>query len=171
MTDILTSRPLGPAASCASASEDELSLDVEEADRAADKAINFKLGTTTLPELVKHTHQLKGQVALFAGVVRSGGSIEARASGLEADQLLAMGPAGGSLPFNSWLYARDLGRLLRRLVTEYRGQLEGGSPALPTRTPRASLNRLTESRQAYLVPSGLGPEHKPMPADSEDGRP
>lgn len=147
--------------------EIELPLDIEEADRAADKAINFKLGTTTLPELDRHTLQLKGQVALFADVVRDGGGVEARASWLEAYQLLASGPAGSSLPFNSWLYARDLGRLLRRLVTEYREQVEEDVPALPTRTPRASLSKLTASRETYLVPSGLAPAHKPMPPASE----
>ncbi|MFJ5740212.1 hypothetical protein [Streptomyces microflavus] len=171
MTDILTSRPLGPTAHCASASEDELPLGVEEADRAADKAINLKLGTTTRPEIDEYTLQLKGQIAIFADAVRDGGSVEARASWLEAHQLLNSGPAGDPLVFNAWLYARDLGRLLRRLVAEYREQLEEGSPALPTRTPRASLDKLTASRQTYLVPSGLAPAHKPMTADSERGRP
>ncbi|MGC4928108.1 hypothetical protein [Streptomyces sp. DT117] len=171
MTETIESRLREPSENGTTQSEIELPLDIEEADRAADEAINFNLGTTTLPELVRHTRVLKGQVALFADAVRAGGSIEARASWLEANQLLGSGPASSGLVFNSWLYARDLGRLLRRLVTEYREQLEEDSPALPTRTPRASLSKLTASRQTYLVPSGLAPAHRPMPTASEHGRP
>ncbi|MEW1616212.1 MULTISPECIES: hypothetical protein [unclassified Streptomyces] len=142
------------------------SLDVEEADRAADKAINFQLGTTTLAEFASHTRQISGQIELFADALRDGGSVTGRASWLEAQQLLAGGPASKSLSSNCWRYARDLGLLLRRLATEYR-ELENGSPALPTRPPRASLDRITASRQTYLVPSGLAPAHKPLPTASE----
>ncbi|MCT6776070.1 hypothetical protein LXH09_05460 [Streptomyces sp. CS7] len=166
MTEIIASR-LREQSENGAPREIELPLDVEEADRAADKAINFKLGTTTLSELYQHTRQLKGQVALFAGVMRNSVDVQGRASWLEAQHLLASAPSRGSLTFNSWLYARDLGRLLRRLVAEYREQLELDYPVLPTRTPRASLDRLTESRQTYLVPSGPAPRHRPMPVASQ----
>ncbi|MFB6654871.1 hypothetical protein ACFCZ4_06810 [Streptomyces microflavus] len=162
MTDVIASR-LREQSENSAPHEIELPLDVEEADRAADKAINFKLGTTTLSELDQHTRQLKGQVALFADVMRNSADVQGRASWLEAYHLLASGPTRGSLTFNSWLYARDLGRLLRRLVAEYREQSDGVVPVLPTRTPRAALDRFTESRQTYLVPSGLAPTHRPMP--------
>ncbi|MEV4877931.1 hypothetical protein [Streptomyces cyaneofuscatus] len=164
MTETIESRLREPSENGTTPSEIELPLDVEEADRAADKAINLKLGTTTLAEIDGYTRQLRGQIVIFAEAVRDGGGVEARASWLEADQLLHSGPAGNSLPFNSCLHARDLGRLLRRLVTEYREQLEEGGPALATRTPRASLHKLTERRQTYVVPSGLAPKHRPMPA-------
>ncbi|MFD5689667.1 hypothetical protein [Streptomyces rubiginosohelvolus] len=162
----MTHPSLTPPREAALAGKATARLDVEEADRAADEAINLKLGTTTLSEFAEHTNELKDLVALFADAVRAGGDVEGRASWLEADQLLGGGPAGNSLPFNSWLYARDLGRLLRRLATEYRKQLGEGGPALPIRTPRASLDRVTASRRTYLVPTGLAPGHKPMPAES-----
>ncbi len=103
--------------------------------------------------------------------MRDGGGVEARGSWLEADQLLAGGPADGVLVFSAWNYVRDLARLLRKLVAEYRKQLEHKNPTLPPRTPLADLGALTASRQTYLVPSGLAPKRKPMPADSEHGRP
>ncbi|MFJ9234420.1 hypothetical protein ACIRJ3_05470 [Streptomyces anulatus] len=149
----------------------EATLDVEVADRAADEALGLRLGTTTRLEIDDHTLRLKGQIALFAEVLRSNGSVEARGSWLEVQQLLVSGPAEGILVFNAWNYVRDLARLLRRLATEYREQLEHNSPALPTRTPLASLSKLTESRQTYLVPSGLAPEHRPLPAAPDSDRP
>ncbi|MFI1530009.1 hypothetical protein [Streptomyces griseus] len=171
MTDTVTRRPLGPVADCAPTSSLPLPLDIEEADRAADEALGLKLGTTTRQEIDGYTLQLKGQVALFAEVLRINGGIEARGSALEAQQLLVSGPAEGILVFNAWNYVRDLARLLRRLVTEYREQLVHDSPALPTRTPLASLDKLTKSRQTYLVPSGLAPEHRPLPTAPDPDRP
>ncbi|MET8839663.1 hypothetical protein ABZW67_06145 [Streptomyces rubiginosohelvolus] len=166
MTETIASRLREQFENGVTRSEIELPLDVEEADRAADKAINFKLGTTTLSEINSHTRQIRGQVALFADAVRDGGGVEGQASWLEARHLLEDGPRVNALPFNSWLYAKDLGRLLRRLVAEYRQQ-KNGSPALPTRPPRASVDRITASRQTFLVPSGLAPAHRPLPTATE----
>ncbi|MGW1231392.1 hypothetical protein [Streptomyces californicus] len=141
----------------------EFPLDAEAADRAADLAFALQLGTTTREEIDSHTFQLKEQVALFADGVREGGSIEARGSWLEADQILQRGPADDILVFAAWSYARDLARLLRRLVAEYRSQQKQLRAPPPPRTPLASLPRLAAGRQTYRVPSGLAPAYRSLP--------
>ncbi|NEC21210.1 DUF6415 family natural product biosynthesis protein [Streptomyces parvus] len=167
MTEITTSRPQGRAGNGTASDEAELPLDVEEADRAADEALGLKLGTTTREEIDVFTLQLRGQLALFVETVRDDGSFDLRRTLLEAEHLLDSGPADGVLVFNAWNYARDLARMLRRLVTEHRNQLDREKTALPTRSPLASLTRLAASRRAYSVPSGLPPQHRPMPTVSE----
>ncbi|MEU3437851.1 hypothetical protein [Streptomyces sp. NPDC006863] len=167
MTEITTNRPQGRAGNGIAPSEAELPLDIEEADRAADEALGLKLGTTTREEIDERTLQIRGQVALFAEAVREGGGVAARGSWLEADGLLHSGPSDDSLVFAALVYVRDLARLLRRLVSEHRSQLERCHTPLPTRAPLASVARLSRSRQTYLVPSGLAPQHKAMPTVPE----
>ncbi|MFJ7328994.1 hypothetical protein ACIQVN_22480 [Streptomyces cyaneofuscatus] len=165
--DEMTHPPLVRTAEPALAVDLDLPLDVDTADRAADEALGLKLGTTTREEIDNHTLRIRGQVALFAKAVREGGGVAARGSWLEADGLLHGGPSDDSLVFAALVYVRDLARLLRRLVSEHRSQLERCRAPLPSRTPQASLTRLSTSRQTYLVPSGLAPQHKAMPTVSE----
>jgi hypothetical protein len=167
MAETTTSRQLRLIDNGALPSEVELPLDTEEADRAADEALALKLGTTTRSEIDNFTLQLSGQIALFIEAVREGGGVEARVLCLEADHLTASAPAEGLLVFNAWNYVRDLARVLRKLVEEHSKQVAESSPALPVRTPRASLGDLPASRQTFLVPSGPAPDRKPMPGASE----
>ncbi|MFE9455627.1 DUF6415 family natural product biosynthesis protein [Streptomyces californicus] len=130
----------------------EVPLDVETADRSADMAFALQLGTTTREEIDSHTLRLKGQVELFADVVREGESVEARGSWLEAYHLLQQGPSDDVLVFAAWSYVRDLARVLRRLASEYRNQQTQVRAPLPSSTPLAALPLLAASRQTYRVP-------------------
>lgn len=145
----------------------ELPLDTDEADRAADEALGLKLGTTTRTEIDDCTQMMRGQVSLFASAVREGGGVEARGSGLEADQLLDSGPADGCLVFNAWTHLRDLARLLRRLVAEYRKRVADDTGALPVRAPAASPNGTAPGCSAPRAPGGPAPAPQPVPVASE----
>ncbi|MFD3959139.1 hypothetical protein ACF1D2_32245 [Streptomyces bacillaris] len=135
MTETTASQLLGPTGI-------ELPLNPEEADRTADEALGLQLGTTTRDEIDEYTRLLSKLVIAFSGAVQAAGGIGARGSWLEAAQVLESGPRDDSLVFNAWAHARDVARVLRGLVTEYRNQMEESVPALPARTPRASLDKL-----------------------------
>ncbi|MGW2176794.1 hypothetical protein ACWCXX_01635 [Streptomyces sp. NPDC001732] len=104
----------------------ELPLDVETAERAADGALDLRLGTTTRQEIDEWTAQLRGRVVLFAEeVLGQEQTIATRAARWEVDQLLASAPRDTALVFGAYQHLRDLARMLRRLVTEYRDRTEG----------------------------------------------
>ncbi|MFF8438997.1 hypothetical protein [Streptomyces bacillaris] len=147
------------------------SLDAEAADRAADVALGFQLGTTTRDQIDEWLPQIKAHIEVFAEVVQAGGGRAARGSWLEAQQLLAARPPEAIYVFGAWSHVRELARLLRRLVSEHREQVASAERELPVREPQATLDALAKSRQTYLVPSGLAPEHKPMLTTSVHGRP
>ncbi|MFE2294787.1 hypothetical protein [Streptomyces sp. NPDC059452] len=103
-----------------------------------DAVLGFHLGTTTREEIDEWTPLIKVHVEVFSEAVRAGGGVEARGSWLEARQLLADGPAEAIHVFGAWSHLRELARLLRRLIAEYREQRAPREPALPVREPPAA---------------------------------
>ncbi|MFE7480052.1 DUF6415 family natural product biosynthesis protein [Streptomyces sp. NPDC057552] len=147
------------------------SLNAEAADRAADVALGFQLGTTTRDQIDALLPQIRDHIEVFAKAVEAGGGRAARGSWLEAQQLLAAKPAEAIYVFGAWSHVRELARVLRRLVSEHREQVASAERELPVREPQATLGALAKSRQTYLVPSGPAPEHKSMVTTSAYGRP
>jgi hypothetical protein len=125
MKDLTSSLPSVPDTS-------ELPLDVETAEQAADGALDLRLGTTTRQEIDEWTAQLRGRIVLFAEEVLGREQTTAtRAARREVDQLLAAAPRDTILVFSSYQHLRDLARMLRRLVTDYRDRtgLPAAAPA------------------------------------------
>ncbi|WP_327369193.1 hypothetical protein [Streptomyces sp. NBC_01217] len=166
MTDTTTSRPLGPAANAAAGpSTTDLPLDVETADQAADDALKLRLGTTTRQEIDEWTAKLRGRISLFAEKTLGREQTTAtRACRWEVDQLLAAAPRDSVLVFGAYQYLRDLARMLRRLVAEYKAQAVTAGPAhLSVRAPLDVLPHSTEDGRADLNRHCLAPEREAMP--------
>ncbi|MFE9457200.1 hypothetical protein [Streptomyces californicus] len=168
MTDITAGRLPAPATDGTAPDVTKPPLDTEEAERSADEALGLKLGTTTRTEIDDYTRLMRGQVALFASVVREGGGVDAQGSWLEADQLLGRGPADDCLVFAAWSYVRDLARLLRRLVAEHGEQLASRAQALPDDSCPVTPKEPAGDRCTDPAPPCVStPEHAPAPVASE----
>ncbi|MFF4665773.1 hypothetical protein [Streptomyces sp. NPDC001282] len=141
MTDPSTNRPSEPTANGVDFRVTELPLDIETAARAADAALELRLGTTTRREINAWTVELRGRVSLFAEeVLDHQHSTATRAARWEVDQLLASTPGDGVLVFSAYQHLRDLARLLRWLVAEYRKETEAAvTSPLPTRPSPGAL--------------------------------
>ncbi|MFF9648804.1 hypothetical protein [Streptomyces sp. NPDC014622] len=134
----------------------ELPLDVQTAKQAADGALDLRLGTTTRQEIDEWTAQLRGRIVLFAEEILGQEQTTAtRAARWEIDQLLASAPQDTVLVFSAYQHLRDLARMLRRLITEYRNKTEAAvTSPLPA---RPSPGALAENNGHCL------PEHEAVP--------
>ncbi|MEU3217971.1 DUF6415 family natural product biosynthesis protein [Streptomyces sp. NPDC006971] len=136
----------------------ELPLDVETAKQAADGALDLRLGTTTRQEIDEWTTQLRGRIVLFAEEILGQEQTPAtRAARWEIDQLLASAPQDTVLVFSAYQHLRDLARMLRRLITEYRD-----------RTAAADASPLPGRPSPGPLPDNSGrclPEHTAVPAE------
>ncbi|MFF3734816.1 DUF6415 family natural product biosynthesis protein [Streptomyces sp. NPDC002476] len=148
MKDLTSSLPPAP-------DTNELPLDVETAERATNGALALRLGTTTRQEIDEWTAQLRGRIVLFAEeALGQERTTATRAARWEVDQLLASTPGDGVLVFNAYQHLRDLARLLRWLVAEYRKKTEAVTSPLPA---RPSPDALADSNGHCL------PEHEAVP--------